>query len=160
MRRVRYRSVSWYPLATATYNSGSCRETAGRRDCGSWAWGVMSKGLGVIWSSVIGDSHVMMRSGRMEGSDTALPVCVHSYKRTHIYVVRPHNSLVRRGSESRSSSFSAGSGRLLLGATEHSENAAQGSVRVQVSTIICLDRRVQIVLDRRCLTVSMGALTT
>ena len=121
---------------------------------------MMSKGLGVLWSSVIGDSHVMMRSGRMEGSDTALPVCVHSYKRTHIYVVRPHISLVRRGSESRSSSFSAGSGRLLLGATEHSENAAQGSVRVQVSTIICLDRRVQIVLDRRCLTVSMGALTT
>ena len=152
MRRVRYRSVSWYPLATATYNSGSCRETAGRRDCGSWAWGVMSKGLGVVWSSVIGDSHVIIRSGRMEGSDTALP--------THIYVVRPHISLVRRGSESRSSSFSAGSGRLLLGATEHSENAAQGSVRVQVSTITCLDRRVQIVLDRRCLTVSMGALTT
>ena len=112
----------------------------------------MSKGLGVVWSSVIGDSHVIIRSGRMEGSDTALP--------THIYVVRPHISLVRRGSESRSSSFSAGSGRLLLGATEHSENAAQGSVRVQVSTITCLDRRVQIVLDRRCLTVSMGALTT
>jgi hypothetical protein len=42
-----------------------------------WVWGVMSKGLGVVWSSVIGDSHVILRSGRMEGSDTTLPICFH-----------------------------------------------------------------------------------
>jgi hypothetical protein len=54
-------------------------------------------------------------------------------------------SLVRRGSEPRSSFVSAGT--LLLGATEHSENAAQGSVRVGVlsmtMTIVvlsCVDR--------------------
>jgi hypothetical protein len=51
------------------------------------------------------------------------------------------------------------------GCTEHSENAAQGSVRVQVSTVTitmtyplglpCLDRRVSIVRDGRRLAVAM-----
>jgi hypothetical protein len=48
------------------------------------------------------------------------------------------------------------------GCTEHSENAAQGSVRVQVSTVtitmtypLGLDRRVSIVRDGRRLAVVM-----
>jgi hypothetical protein len=51
----------------------------------------------------------------MEGSDTALPICRHFYECTHIYVVRPHISLARRGSESRSSRLSAGSGKTFAG---------------------------------------------
>ena len=47
--------------------SGSC-VVRRRRDCGSGAWGVMSKGLEVNWSSVVGDGHVISRLGRMEGS--------------------------------------------------------------------------------------------
>lgn len=70
------------------------------------------------------------KNGRSDISSPCLPVLLQS---THIYVGRPHIFLVRRGSESRS----AGVGNLLLGAAEHSENAAaQGSVRVGMSTII------------------------
>jgi hypothetical protein len=97
----------------------------------------------------------------MEGSDTALPICFHSYDCTHIYVVAPHISLFRRGSESRS----AGSGRLLLGVYRTFRECGAGfgpcsSVNCNYNYDIplglpCLDRRDSIVRDGRRLAVAM-----